>query len=94
MTNNAEREGFERWFDMHGEDSRFVDISWKSWQARAQASGVPDGLTLPVSIRGKIYEVPVPVQVRLVLLEMKMKELTTPPKSASVPNSSRSTRHE
>ena len=53
MTNNAEREAFEKWarktysVERHcGLRDQYaavgVECAWRAWQARAQASGVPD----------------------------------------------------
>jgi hypothetical protein len=58
MTNNAEREGFEKWAmgtysikRHYGLPDQYaaiaVQVAWGAWQARAQASGVPDESTEP-----------------------------------------------
>jgi hypothetical protein len=49
MTNNAERDAFENWFYSTWTCSVTGNIgaaAWGAWQARAQASGVPDGWKL------------------------------------------------
>jgi len=59
MTNNAEREAFEKMAESKGWNIGFVEVEdgvmywdektqrgWEAWQARAQASGVPDGWTI------------------------------------------------
>ena len=55
MTNNAEREAFEKWCEGHmscdlthspvkvGYVSQYIDDMYQAWHTRAQASGVPDG---------------------------------------------------
>jgi hypothetical protein len=54
MTNNAEREAFEKWargtysierhYSLPDQYAAIaVQVAWGAWQARAQASGVPDG---------------------------------------------------
>jgi hypothetical protein len=44
MTNNAEREGFEKWISSAEieKNTALYFAAWNGWLARAQASGVPD----------------------------------------------------
>lgn len=54
--------------------------------AAAKPEGGGEALTLPVNIHGETYDVPIPVQLRIVHLEMKLDAaLATPPPSSTAP---------
>jgi hypothetical protein len=104
MTNNAEREAFEKWVltqedfcdlacDSNGAYlSIITERTWKAWQARAQASGMPIEYTEAIGRAGGLYHAkfrqahPLPATWRWQeLWEAMLAAGPTPPKSASVP---------